>query len=206
MPKDSVYGDWPMSGEIDLMESIGNRDFYSTEGQQMGAEHVGCAMHFGPRWDNNGYPSTLGSLNLSPGFNEDFHIYSLVWTPEHIQFYYDEILVKTVEGATEDFEGFWERGNFENSGLPNPWLGRELMAPFDQEFFVIMNVAVGGTNGFISDSIAGVTNGAYPKPWLNSSPRPMADFWEARHLWEPTWNRASDDSHMQVDYVRVYAL
>lgn len=158
MPKDSVYGGWPMSGEIDLMESIGNRNFVNSEGENMGAEHVGCAMHFGPRWDMNGYPSTLGSLNQSPGFNEDFHNYSLVWAPEGISFYYDEILVKTVDAG----EGFYARGNFESSGVPNPWEGRDPIAPFDQEFFVIMNVAVGGTNGFISDSN---TNVAYPKPW-----------------------------------------
>lgn len=41
---------------------------------------------------------------------------------------------------------------------------------------------------------------------LNSSPRAAADFWEARSLWEPTWNKDTDDSHLQVDYVRVYAL
>lgn len=159
MPKDSVYGDWPMSGEIDLMESIGNRNFVDrNSGENMGVEHVGCAMHFGPRWDHNGYPSTLGSINQSPGFNADFHNYSLVWTPEYIRFYYDDILVKSVDGG----EGFWARGNFAESGLDNPWEGRELMAPFDQEFFVIMNVAAGGTNGFISDDHI---NSPYPKPW-----------------------------------------
>jgi hypothetical protein len=42
---------------------------------------------------------------------------------------------------------------------------------------------------------------------LNSSPRAAADFWEKKDWWLPTWNyKKNDDSHMQVDYVRVWAL
>ena len=39
----------------------------------------------------------------------------------------------------------------------------------------------------------------------NGSPRATADFWEARSQWEPTWNLGGDDSHMQIDYVRIWA-
>lgn len=98
------------------------------------------------------------------------------------------------------------------------------MAPFDQPFFIILNLAVGGVNYF-ADSFV---NQPHPKPWLNTSPRgnfyffkkfqkliffkifffiAMADFWAARGQWMPTWNMAiNDDSHLQVDYVRVWAL
>lgn len=35
----------------------------------------------------------------------------------------------------------------------------------------------------------------------------MADFWKGRDQWLPTWNlKNSDDSHFQIDYVRVWAL
>lgn len=40
----------------------------------------------------------------------------------------------------------------------------------------------------------------------NTSERAAVEFWEARGDWESTWNRHNDDSHMQVDYVRVWAL
>lgn len=42
----------------------------------------------------------------------------------------------------------------------------------------------------------------------NSSPRgkAMTDFWNGRSQWLSGWNLNSDDSHMQVDYVRVWAL
>jgi hypothetical protein len=76
------------------------------------------------------------------------------------------------------------------------------MAPFDQEFYIIMNLAVGGIN-FFSDTYVNTPN---PKPWLNNSTRTMADFWEKKDWWLPGWNLASDNSHLQVDYVKVWAL
>jgi hypothetical protein len=63
----------------------------------------------------------------------------------------------------------WNRGGFSeklvnNSALYNPWAttGRS-NTPFDQPFYLILNVAVGGTNGFFPE---GVGN----KPWGNESP------------------------------------
>lgn len=119
-------------------------------------------------------------------------------------------------------DGFWARGGF-NSDFENPWIGADKMAPFDQEFFVILNNAVGGT-AFFSDTAENRNGNA--KPWLatetnfsllsnlkllsyfrrNNSGRAATDFWEGRSGWESTWNRTTDDSHMQVDYVRIWAL
>ena len=67
------------------------------------------------------------------------------------------------------------------------------------QFYLIMNVAVGGTNGFFPDSW---TNAGSPKPWDNLSPTAFRDFWEARDDWLPTWN--GEDAAMKVDWVRVY--
>src|ERR1700761_5491918 len=84
---------------------------------------------------------------------------------------------------------FFQRGKFPTSVanasqeiiLPNPWAGRGNSAPFDQRtlrppnipfpwltsysliaFYLILDVAVGGTNGWFPD---GVGN----KPWLNGA-------------------------------------
>lgn len=65
-----------------------------------------------------------------------------------------------------------------------------------------MNNAVGGTVYFADHFV----NQGSPKPWSNQSPRASADFWEARSAWEPTWRTGTDDTHLQVDYVRVWAL
>lgn len=159
MPRHAVYGGWPRSGEIDLMESRGNRNLVDEDGVNVGTEQSGSTMHFGPSWDHNGWPTTHKSQNVQPGFNEDFHVFKLVWTPTEIQFIVDESIVTTVEAGN----GFWERGGFESSGLPNPWADASIMAPFDQEFFVIMNLAVGGTGGYFSDS--SVNDPGFPKPW-----------------------------------------
>nr|AIA92663.1 CAZy families GH16 protein [uncultured bacterium] len=75
------------------------------------------------------------------------------------------------------------------------------MSPFDQEFYLIINLAVGGVN-FFSDS--NINEGG--KPWLNSAVNPGLDFWKGRRQWLPTWNMASDSTHFLIDYVRVYSL
>lgn len=198
MPRFSVYGDWPTSGEIDLMESRGNRAMYSGA-TNIGVQQSGSTLHFGPRWDINGYETSTATQNRNPGFNEDFHTYRLEWTSSGIRFLYDGQQVLDVPVGT----GFWDRGGFQNSGVQNPWTNAGAMAPFDQEFFFIMNLATGGTNGYFPD---GVTN-PHPKPWSNQSPTAAADFWRARNDWLPTWNiDTNEDSHLQVDYVRVWAV
>lgn len=50
MPRFAVYGEWPRSGEIDLMEARGNRALYSGN-VNVGTEQAGSTMHYGPRWD-----------------------------------------------------------------------------------------------------------------------------------------------------------
>lgn len=50
MPRNSVYGGWPRSGEIDLVESRGNRQLYSGN-THVGTQQIGSTMHFGPSPD-----------------------------------------------------------------------------------------------------------------------------------------------------------
>lgn len=80
-----------------------------------------------------------------------------MWTPKYIQFIVDDGVVLTVDAR----RGFWERGGFQNSAFANPWTGASIMAPFDQEFFIIMNNAVGGTAFFVDQ----FENRGEPKPW-----------------------------------------
>lgn len=197
MPMHNVYGGWPRSGEIDVMEMRGNANLFNGA-VNVGVEQAGHTMHFGPNWDANGWPTSHYTRNQSPGFDAGFHRYRLRWTATEIQFFIDDILSGTVAGGT----GFWDRGGFANSGHANPWVGAELMAPFDQEFYIIMNLAVGGVNYFADNFV----NSPHPKPWNNGSPRAATDFFDYRHWWLPTWNQATDQSHMQVDYVRVWAV
>ena len=46
--------------------------------------------------------------------------------------------------------------------VPNPWSSASPAAPFDQEFYLIINLAVGGTSGWFPDKIGG-------KMWFDGS-------------------------------------
>ncbi|XP_065350575.1 beta-1,3-glucan-binding protein-like [Cloeon dipterum] len=199
MPRYSVYGGWPASGEIDIMESRGNREFgsFGGAGVNIGVEQVGSTMHWGPDPSFNRWYLTHWERNTEPGngYNNDFHLYQVEWTPDYIKFSVDNVELGTIAPPAG---GFYELGGFANEGVGNPW-GASKMAPFDQEFYLILNVAVGGTNYF-PDGIANPGG----KPWSNTSPTAFRDFWEGRGQWEPTWQ--GDTTDMLVDYVRVWAL
>jgi len=200
MPRYNGYGSWPASGEIDIMESRGNRKLFSSAGVNIGSEQVSSTLHYGPYWPYNGYENAHAETNspVDNGFDRDFHTYGVEWTDQHIKFLVDGKETKTI---TPPAGGFWELGNFPNN-VPNPWIAAEnpRMAPFDQKYYLIINLACGGTNGFFPDD----TTGSAQKPWSNSGGNAFAEFWNARNQWYPTWN--GEDAALQIDYVRVYAV
>jgi beta-glucanase (GH16 family) len=199
LSKNNAYGEWPASGEIDLVESRGNLDLQDEEGNQRGHTYAGATLHWGPYLPHNGWEKTEDYRTGT--WADAFHRYILEWDDSSLRIFFDDDLVlETVPPAG----GFWEMGNAD-WGLPdeqNPWQGSSsTVAPFDREFYLIMNVAVGGTNGFFPDTW---TNIAYPKPWLNPSETGPRDFWEANGDWLPTWN--GEEAAMVVNYVRAYKL
>ena len=77
----------------------------------------------------------------------------------------DDEVVGKVEPPSEG--GFWELGEWHETDMESPWRYAEnrKMAPFDQQFFMILNLAVGGTEYFPDEA----TNPG-GKPWSNDSP------------------------------------
>ncbi|CAG9766717.1 unnamed protein product [Ceutorhynchus assimilis] len=198
MPTNSQYGPWPTSGEIDVMESRGNRNLTDTQGNFVGVQQVSSTLHWGPRTDLDGWKLSHFSNNDNSCFSNAFHTYKTIWTPESISFHVDEEQI----GITVPPEGgYWEMGDFNKDDLPNPWSNGTKSAPFDQSFYLIINLAVGGTH-FFSDA----DNNEGGKPWKNTSPNAGLDFWKGRDQWLGTWNLATDDSHFLIDYVRVWDL
>lgn len=116
MPKDEgYYGQWPKCGEIDIMEVLGN-DVRTAYG----------TIHFGEP-----HGEVQGTYGLTSGsYADSFHEYSVEWEPGEIRWYIDGELYHS---ANDWFTA--EQGKDEK---PYP-------APFDQPFFVQMNLAVGGT-------------------------------------------------------------
>lgn len=120
MPQSNVYGTWPKSGEIDIMEHIGS-DPRMTSHAVHTANKNGS---IGNNWFNKQYKDNI---------ENNFHVYSIIWTADDIKFYIDDVKSVTLyRNFTEDYKGW----------------------PFDQEFYMILNLAIGGTmGGTIDDAI-----------------------------------------------------
>lgn len=95
---------------------------------------------------------------------------------------------------------FWNYGRFpiadaNGTRLVDPWSATGSNAsPFDQSFYLVINVAVGGTNGWFKDGKSG-------KPWIDKSPSAKKDFWDARDQWFPTWESGGQ---MEVKSVNMW--
>ncbi len=58
LPKHNFYGEWPASGEVDIMESRGNDDLRNAQGETRSNDYVGQTMHWGPFFEKNKYALT----------------------------------------------------------------------------------------------------------------------------------------------------
>ncbi|KAH3778376.1 hypothetical protein DPMN_179832 [Dreissena polymorpha] len=191
LPRDSRYGQWPRSGEIDLMESRGNSRAQTPDGGDVSMNQVGSTLHWGPDPGQNRFYMTHGAKN--GGYAWGFHTYSLEWTVDHIQILVDgqNILWVNIENG-----GFWQKGGF---GGNNIWGSGTKAAPFDQAFYLILNVAVGGTSGWWQE------NWQYSsqKPWNNGQSQRDAQnsFWNGRNNWQGSWH--GDDVAMEIDWAEM---
>ena len=116
MSNTTPYGHWPKSGEIDIMEHVGNQK-----------DWLYSCLHtekYNHKVDDYYY-----AKNYYSNLTDTFHTYTLVWTKEHIEYYFDKQKVVT-----------YTRGITKRDSSPAGW-------PFDHPFYLIMNLAVGGTLG-----------------------------------------------------------
>ncbi|KAJ2946934.1 hypothetical protein O0L34_g16278 [Tuta absoluta] len=87
-PTFNSYGSWPASGEIDLVESRGNKNL-TLNGENIGTQDVGANLHFAPYRSLNAWRLANWVKKNSSGYDTDFHRYQLEWTPEYIRFSLD---------------------------------------------------------------------------------------------------------------------
>ena len=124
MPTDeNLYGQWPRCGEIDIMEVLGN-DTDTSYG----------TIHYG-----NPHSESQGSYTLEEGtFSDEYHVFDVEWEPGKISWYVDGKLIHTEDNWYSATEGQGE--------ITYP-------APFDQPFYIILNLAVGGNTKPVEEVI-----------------------------------------------------
>lgn len=99
---------WPDDGEIDIMEHVGYQPEWI-----YGTIHTGAFNHIKGT-------QKIDSIKI-PDAETAFHVYTLKWTPEHLQWLVDDKIYHTVK-STESYQ---------------EW-------PFNNNFHLILNLAVGG--------------------------------------------------------------
>lgn len=126
----SGQGFWPafwMMPQEDVYggwAASGEIDIMENRGSE--TDEVGAAFHYGGEWPENTHSG--GAYHFPEGqTTTDFNLYSLEWEPGEIRWYVNDDLYY----------------------IANEWYSTngEYPAPFDQEFFMILNLAVGGWYG-----------------------------------------------------------
>jgi len=102
---------WPACGEIDIMELVGNQP-----------SRVHGTVHYGNSSSNRQMDGASTALSSGLKFSDEFHVFSLVWEEDRIQWLVDD-------------QVYHEFTKSETGSFPYP---------FNDNFFVIFNVAVGG--------------------------------------------------------------
>lgn len=176
LPVDDRYGPWAASGEIDLMEIVGERP-----------QEVLNSIHFGSAYPMRSLVTTTHALPAG-SLVSDWHEYAVEWEPGEIRFYVDDVHTSTHRHwwsckLVEQGQGLEARGPDDL----HPW-----PAPFDQPFYLLMNVAVGGNfpghpneaTEFPADLVVDWVR-VYDKTGGYADPKPIGEGimpWEPGHL------------------------
>lgn len=130
LPVEETYGSWPNSGQMDIMAYT-------------------YGSYWGTSYEKNTITSRIYSAytesggEVEPGtgsvttMENTYHLYSIAWKKKRIQFLLDNNVIFTYDKRTN---------------TPEEW-------PFDKEFYLLLSLAVGGTEG----GAFGVDETGFPK-------------------------------------------
>lgn len=132
MPTDeNLYGQWPRCGEIDAMEVMGQEN-----------NKLYGTIHYG-----NPHSEKQGTYTLENGnFTDEYHTFACDWEPGKITWYVDGVKYHEADDWYSTTEG--------QGTVAYP-------APFDQPFYAILNLAVGGSWVGYPDENTKINSSAY---------------------------------------------
>lgn len=128
LPAHPKYGAWAASGEIDILEG---------RGQAPGV--MSGSLHYWTEWPHDRYMTKNYSTSGPADFSTGFHDFAVEWTadpltrrPLAIKWFVDKTLFYSVDLQ-------------DNVWFPDPWEQQYPQgAPWDQRFYLIINIAIGG--------------------------------------------------------------
>lgn len=115
---------WPSGGEIDLLEAKGRS--YPIDGSPAQDNIVSSAVHFGTQWPDNRYIVGEFYSSNENTFQNKFHSITLIFQENNINFYINDEVTPHL------------------SINPTIFPLNQYQYPFNRQFYLILNVAVGG--------------------------------------------------------------
>lgn len=151
LPEPQAYGQWPRSGEIDIMEAVNlhsptvagdyvqsnihlcsEASYYTAEPSSAGTPVCQsppppppATQQISPNYQKASFPRQLyltPTADWSPNLTTAFHTYAMEWSDLDMRFFVDDQLIGRVLHVTDPYD----------------------RAPFQQPFYLIVNLAVGG--------------------------------------------------------------
>lgn len=118
---DSQYGNtsWPACGEIDILEHGITRDKEDN--------YIQSALH---TTSSSGNTFNIGGVVVGDNIADNYHIYSMNWSPNQISFLLDNVVFYTYNPTIKDDKNW----------------------PFNSEQYILLNIAMGGVAGPIASN------------------------------------------------------
>ncbi len=163
---ENVYGQWPRCGEVDIMEVHGSET----------TTNYGT-IHYG-----NPHNQSQGTYTLEGDtFSDSYHVFTVEWEPGKISWYLDGNLYHTESDWYSITEGQGE--------LTYP-------APFDQPFYIILNLAVGGSWVGYPDETTDFENARYEIDYVKVYQKDSYDENVSKPEKEVTFREPAEDGEL----------